>query len=386
MSANVYDVAVIGGGLHGLSAALHLSRAGKRVVVIERAWVGRHSSGASAAGVRTLLRDLAELDLSLEAMEMWHRIGSLVGDDCGFHAHGQICVAEHADSLSRLEARAAKVISLGYTHEEIIDARTLRKLVPAISPHCLGALMATHDGAADPHRTLAAFRRSAEAAGAVVREGCGVRNIERLGQDWRIEMGTDADVADKQHLIVPFVINAAGAWAGQLAAMVGDAIPLDTKASMMIVSERLAPFVKPVVSALGRSVSFKQSDQGTLVIGGGLQAIPDLDTESYAIRLGVLAQGAKAATDLFPSVRDIRVVRVWAGLEAKTEDQVPIVGAAVNAPGVFHAFGFSGHGFQLVPVVGAALSDLIVQGSTRRAIGALNAQRFRRAPHESVVA
>ncbi|MCR2702816.1 FAD-dependent oxidoreductase, partial [Salmonella enterica] len=95
-------------------------------------------------------------------------------------------------------------------------------------------------------------------------------------------------------------------------------------------------------------------DQGTLVIGGGLQGIPDLDRETSTARMRVLAKGAHAATDLFPSVRNIRIVRVWAGLEAKTDDMLPVIGPSPNAPGVLHAFGFSGHGFELVPVVGAA--------------------------------
>lgn len=98
MNAESFDVAVVGGGLHGLSAALHLARVGRRVVVIERRWTGRHASGATAAGVRTLNRDLAEVPISLEAMAMWHRIEEIVGDDCGFQAQGQLNVAERTST------------------------------------------------------------------------------------------------------------------------------------------------------------------------------------------------------------------------------------------------------------------------------------------------
>jgi len=114
------------------------------------------------------------------------------------------------------------------------------------------------------------------------------------------------------------------------------------------------------------------------VIGGGVQCIPDVEPDTSRARMRVLAKGAHAATDLFPAVRDIRIVRVWAGLEAKTDDMLPIVGPSPNAPGVFHAFGFSGHGFELVPVVGAALTDLVVHGKTGRAIGNLQAQLLMR--------
>lgn len=373
MSAPVYDVAVIGGGLHGLSAAMYLSRAGKRVIVLERHWPGRHASGASAAGVRSLNRDPGELDLSLEAMDIWHRMESLVGDDCGFRAHGQLCVGEDETSMATLEARVNALRAKGYTHVEMIDAAQLRQRVPALSRHCLGAAIAPADGAADPHRTLIAFRRSAQAAGATIREGCTVERIEAhngAGGGWTIDAGEAGAVT------VPFIVNAAGAWGSRIAAMVGDQIPLETKSSMMIASERLQPFLEPVVSSLGRPLSFKQAEQGGLIIGGGLQGVPDLDAETSSVRLGVLARGARAAAELFPAVRSVRIVRIWAGLEAKTADMLPVVGPAVNAPGVFHAFGYSGHGFELVPIVGAVMVDLIVHGSTRRAIGALQAMRL----------
>jgi sarcosine oxidase, subunit beta len=371
MTMEGFDVAVIGGGLHGLSAALHLARAGQRTVVIERRWTGRHASGATAAGVRTLNRDVAEIPISLEAMEMWHRMAAIVGDDCGFHADGQILVAEAAEHMSTLEQRQSRVRSLGYSHEELIDAGELRRLVPALSPHCVGALMARRDGAADPHRTIVAFRGACEAEGVIIAESCGVEAIDRAGADWMLACGP-------RRFRAPLVVNAAGAWAGRAAALFGDHIPLGVRASMMIVTERLGSLLAPVVSVVGRALSFKQSGQGTLVIGGGLQGSADLDRESSTVNFAELAKGARAAGDLFPAVRNVRIARCWTGIEAQTVDRLPVIGASPNAPGLFHAFGFSGHGFQLVPIVGAILPELVTEGATRRDIAAFAPQRLMR--------
>jgi sarcosine oxidase subunit beta len=369
MSAQGFDVAVVGGGLHGLSSALHLARAGQRVVILERSWVGRHASGATAAGVRTLGRDLAEIPISLEAMDMWHRIEAIVGDDCGFHAHGQIRIAEFDSHWPDIQKREAGIRALGYDHEEIIDAHELRRLVPALSPHCVGGLIARNDGAADPHRTIQAFRRSCEAAGVTIIEGCGLDAVERQGDDWKLRCGD-------RHFTAPAVVNAGGAWAGRLAAMLGDDIELGMKASMMIVTERLTKLLDPVVSVVGRPLSFKQSGQGTLVIGGGLQGAADLDRQSSTVDFLNLSKGARAATDLFPTIGEVRISRSWTGIEAKTRDLLPVIGASPNAPGVFHVFGFSGHGFQLVPVAGAIICDLIVHGGTNRSIAGFTPQRL----------
>ena len=369
MSVPGFDVAVIGGGLHGLSAALHLARAGRRTIVLERSWIGRHASSATAAGVRTLGRDVAEVPIALEAMEMWHRVAAIVGDDCGFHAHGQIRVAEFDGHWPDLLQREARMRTLGYSHEELVDAAELHRLVPALSPHCVGALVVRRDGAADPHRTIAAFRRACEAAGVTIVEGFGLDAVERQGADWLLRSGT-------RRVVAPVAVNAGGAWAGKLAALFGDEIELGLKASMMIVTERLAPLLGPVVSVVGRALSFKQSDQGTLVIGGGLQGAADLDRQSSSVDFVTLAKGARAAVELFPMVGDVRIARSWTGIEAKTQDLLPVIGASPNSPGLFHVFGFSGHGFQLVPVVGAILCDLVVEGGTQRPIAPFAPERL----------
>jgi sarcosine oxidase subunit beta len=369
MSVESFDVAVIGGGLHGLSVALHLARAGRRVAVIERRWTGRHASGATAAGVRTLNRDVAEIPIALEAMAMWHRISAIVGDDCGFHAHGQLRVAEREEHMPALLQREACMRALGFSHEEVIDAAELRRLVPALSPHCVGALVARRDGAADPHRTLLAFRRACETDGVVLAETCGVEATDRKGDDWILASGP-------RRIGAPVVVNAAGAWAARVAALFGDRIPLGVRASMMIVTERLAPLLDPVVSVVGRALSFKQSDQGTLVIGGGLQGAADLERESSTVDFAELAKGARAASELFPAVRGVRIARCWTGIEAETRDHLPVIGASSHAPGLFHAFGFSGHGFELVPVVGAIVADLVTTGTTARDIAAFAPRRL----------
>ncbi|WP_010161945.1 NAD(P)/FAD-dependent oxidoreductase [Sphingomonas sp. PAMC 26617] len=349
------DAIVIGGGLHGLSAALQLARRQVKVVLLERSRVGRHSSGASAAGVRTLNRARAELKLAIVAMDMWHHMEELVGDNCGFRPYGQLQLAENDEELQILKARVDGLNRDGFTNEEIVSADEVRSLVPALAPVYIAAALARNDGAADPHQTLMAFRRAAVEAGVTILEGVGVRSLHREGHVWRASDGSETFEA-------PLLVNAAGAWAGQIAAWAGDDIPIATKASMMIVTERVAPFIRPTVISMKRKLSFKQSNQGTLLIGGGQQGLPDLEAERSEVDARLLAKSAAAAISLFPAVKDLRIVRSWAGLEAKTRDDIAIAGLSPSAPSLMHLFGFSGHGFQLVPALGVATAELLLDG------------------------
>lgn len=364
------DVVVVGGGLHGCSAALHLAQRGQRVVLLERRHVGRHSSGINAGGVRTMNRDPAEIALSVAGMELWRRIEELVGDDCAFHAHGQIRVAETPAELEKVAQRVALVRGMGFEHEELIERDELRRLVPAIAPHCVGGLIVRDDGAADPYRTTLAFGRRAAALGADLREGEGLAGLERAGSDW-------VAVAESgRRYRAPVVVNCAGAWAGDVAAMVGDVVDLRVRASMMMVTERMPRFLDPVIAAVGRKLSFKQSDAGTLVIGGGQQGIADRHTEQTRIAFANLARSAEAAIALFPVMRGVRLVRSWCGIEAETVDHLPVLGRSIAAEGIVHSFGYSGHGFQLGPICGAVVADLVTRGGTNLPVAGLSLERF----------
>jgi glycine/D-amino acid oxidase-like deaminating enzyme len=367
------DVIVVGGGLHGCSAALHLARRGARVTVIEKDHVGRHASGVNAGGVRRLGRHLAEVPLAVAAMELWHRIGDLVDDDCGFDSHGQVKVAENEAEFATLRARVDELSRRGFTHEELIDRAALKEIVPAISDHCVGAIVCRRDGAANPYRTTLAFKRKAESLGVRFIESAAVSALARNGGAWRVETGVGRHEA-------PTVVNCAGAWADRIAAALGEPVPLEPIAPMLMITAPLPPFIKPVVGATGRPLSFKQFRNGTVLIGGGHRGRLERDANRTDLDFAGLAASARTVSDLFPIMRGAHVVRCWAGIEARMPDDIPVIGPSTTSEGVFHAFGFSAHGFALGPIVGAIIAELVTGGKTNLPIAPFRIDRFVRAP------
>jgi len=364
------DILIVGGGLHGLSAALHLARAGRRVRVLEARQVGAQASGYSAGGVRTLGRHPAEVPLALEAIERWHTIADLVGEDCGFRPVGQVRVAETEAELASLAARVERLRAAGWTHEELADADTVRRLLPAVAPHVVGGIVARRDGFASPLRTTRAFGRAAEAAGAVVIEGARVAAVERQAGLWRLRtQGGETHAA-------PLLLNAAGAWGGRIARAAGEPIPFGFNAFQMLLTEALPPLLTPVVGAAGRPLSFKQSDSGHVMIGGGHKGQADLDTGAIRLDVPRLAYSARTALDLFPALQGARIVHAWAGIEGVTPDELPVIGRSAVADGLVHAFGFSGHGFALAPVIGARVAGLLLDGPEAHDLTAFAPARF----------
>ena len=368
MSENA-DVIVIGGGIHGCSTALHLALRGARVTLLEKDYPGRHSSGVNAGGVRQLARHIAEVPISVFSMALWERIEELVDDDCGFASHGQVLVAESEEELAQFRARVDELRLHGFTHEELIDRAELKRLVPAVSDYCPGGIVSRRDGAADPFRTTQAFRRKAASLGVRAHEGVMVTGLRRNGAAWRVD--TTAGAFD-----APKIVNAAGAWADRIAAIVGDPVPLEVIAPMLMITGRVPHFIDPVVILRARKLSFKQFPNGTVMIGGGHLARPYRDENRTEIDWVKLAESAKTVWELFPVMRSATIVRAWAGIEARMPDDIPVIGESAASDGVYHQFGFSAHGFQLGPGVGALMAELVATGATNLPIAPFRVERF----------
>ncbi|MEZ5651099.1 MAG: FAD-dependent oxidoreductase [Burkholderiaceae bacterium] len=364
------DVAIVGGGFHGCSAALNLARRGRRVLVLERDHVARHASGVNAGGVRTLLRHEAEIPLALAAREIWHRIADEVGDDCGYHTVGQVAVATNEAGRERLAQRHARMIELGWRHEQWFEADALRRWMPTLTEAASGGLGAPDDGAASPFHTTMAFARAARAAGAEIREGCAVTAIE-VAADGRWSLTTGRGVVHAEQ-----VVNTAGAWGDRIAAMIGDPVPLRYFLPMMMITARVPRFLAPVVISADPPLSFKQTPTGGLLIGGGRPARGDRDGTPDRIDLAGLRASADTVRRLFPGLGDVPVLRAWSGTEGQFDDGIPVLGPSLRAERVWHAFGFCGHGFQLAPIVGRLLAELVIDGRASLPIEAFSLRRF----------
>jgi sarcosine oxidase subunit beta len=369
MSMEGADVIVIGGGIHGCSSAFHLASRGARVVLLEAEYCGRHASGVNAGGVRTLGRPLPEIPLALASRALWHQLHELLGDNGDFEASGQLKVAEREDEVEILRQRVGLLNRHGWKHEVLVDRETVLALIPAITPTVAGGIWVEEDGHAVPFRAVMAFRRAAEARGAVIHENCPVTRLEQAGARLRVATTRGTFEAER-------VVNAAGAWAARIACQVGEEVPATPGGLMLMVTQRVAPFIKPVLGAAVRPLSFKQFDNGTVVIGGALECSVDFEARHAELDFARLSKSARIVTDLFPFLKNVGINRAWSGVEAFTPDKLPVIGASRKAPGLVHAFGFSASGFQLGPIVGKLVSELILDGRPSLPLDAFAVDRF----------
>jgi sarcosine oxidase, subunit beta len=363
------DAVIVGGGIQGCSIGLALARSGLSVAILEREQLGAHASGWHAGGVRQALRDTAEVSLSVMAMGLWEKIDDLVGDSCGFERRGHLEVFVNGAELSSASERVASLRRDGFDHEVILSAEDAKALVPALRADVAGALYSERDGIADPMRTLQAFAAAAVRAGGSLTQNCAVRSVQRIENAFRIDTSTGAFAAG-------IVVNAAGAWSGELALAFGDPAPVTAVAPMLAITDPMPPFLGPVVGLYGRPLSVKQWGDGSVMIGGGFRGDVDLPARVARVNEQILSHNHDLARQALPRLAEARIVRTWAAIEGAMEDDLPIIGSSLTTPGLYHAFGFSAHGFQLAPAVGETLAQTILTGRMHPLLDRLGPERF----------
>ncbi|MCW2866792.1 MAG: dependent oxidoreductase [Marmoricola sp.] len=364
------DVVVIGAGIIGASSAHHLAAAGHRVAVLEaRTGYAEGSSGRSFASVRSQWADSLSIDLSWNSIQTYQRFEQDHGVDIGYRPSGYLLLWSEQAWARQLEA-----VALQRRHGvpvEVLDAAAAQHLVRFDPDGVAGATFGPQDGRIDPHVATGAYLGLARASGAAVHFDSPVTAItSRPDGSWVVHTATRTVHA--QH-----VVNAAGGWSAETAAMVGiDAPVVHSKRNVYASAARADQPAVPMTCDMATGV-YMRSDGDRLLFGlSNPRQADGYDTQVDWEWLETLLETAGAR---FPWLADVPLdfKACWAGTYENTPDAKPLLGPDPSAPTWIHACGFSGHGVMQAPEVGRLVAEQVTTGAiTSLDLSPMSVERF----------
>ena len=361
------DLVVIGAGIVGAACAYRAARAGMSVTVVERGPIVGGTTGAGEGNI--LVSDKApgpELDLALLSTRQWLAMadlplgGGTFGGAVELETKGGLVVATTPSTLDGLDTLAAEQRAAGVDAEPVPAAR-LHEHEPHLAEGLAGGYRYPQDMQVQPMLAAAHLLRLARQSGATVSAHEAVTGFLRDGG--RV---TGVRTA-RRDIPAGAVLNAAGAWAGEVAALAGVDVPVAPRRGFILVTEPLpalvrhkvylADYVADVASdsaALQHSAVVEGTRSGTVLIGATRERV-GFDPALSMMALRRLAAGA---VRLFPVLRDIAVIRAYRGFRPYCPDHLPVIGPDPRAPGLHHACGHEGAGIGL----SLGTAHLVAQG------------------------
>ncbi|SDH97905.1 NAD(P)/FAD-dependent oxidoreductase [Paraburkholderia phenazinium] len=373
MSRAQADVIIVGGGIMGAATAFFLRKRGRSVILLERGLVGQQASGTNFGNVRRQGRFLPQLPLANRSREIWGKLPELIGHDAEFLMSGHIRVCYREEQADQFETYAKEAAHYGL-NLELVRGAEMKARFPFLGPEVLAGSYSEKDGHANPRLAAPAFGRAAARLGAQIVENTEIATVEKEGAEFR------ATSTDGRSFHAPLLLVTAGAWGSLLSEQFGEPVPIAVHGPQMAVTEPTTYGIRPVVGVsspqIEEVVYFRQIARGNVVIGGCARgpAYPDL-RRAYVLPQNTLLQ-FRQLYRVAPALSKLNIIRVWSGIEGYMPDDRPIMGPSGNVSGLYYAFGFCGHGFQLGPGVGDTMAELIDTGVTSTPLEPFDIRRF----------
>jgi glycine/D-amino acid oxidase-like deaminating enzyme len=365
---SVVRVAVIGAGVIGAACTLALTEAGADVIVLDRTGVAAETSSRCEGNI--LVSDKPpgrEADLAIVANRAWRALAErLDGErfpgqpETEFEAKGGVVVAFDGGAQALTEfAEAQRTAGID---AEVVDAVAVRGLEPCLSPEVAVGVHYRDDAQVQPSLATQAMLARALRLGAALRrtEVVGARRIgARLVG---LETGDGRIDADA-------VVNCAGPWAGEVAALCGTRLDIRPRRGTILVTTPMpqrilhkvydGDYVGAVASSdagLQTSTVVESTPAGPVLIGSSRERVGFSDAGTLAAIRDIAAK----ATRLFPFLAETMLMRTYHGFRPYTPDHLPAIGADGDVEGLFHAAGHEGAGIGLAPTTGELIAHAVL--------------------------
>ncbi|PZX14943.1 glycine/D-amino acid oxidase-like deaminating enzyme [Palleronia aestuarii] len=394
------DVAIIGGGIAGISAAIELAARGRSVALFEKGRVGGEQSSRNWGWIRKLSRDPREMPLMIESTRIWSDRAPRLDADVGFGTRGITYLAQDEAEM------AARQDWLDAVSEFQLDARMMGPaeadaVIGRDDRRFAGAIHMPSDMSAEPRLAIPAMARLARDNGVTIAEGCAVRGVEtRAGR-------ISAVITEQGRTGCEAAVLAGGAWCRTFLENLGIHIPQLAITSSVLRTEAATMIADGPIGSAGASI--RRRKDGGYTIARSNAARFDLIPAAFrhfgaylpllkerwrivTLRAGpsffgplgharwsedevtpferhrvldpapdtrLLDDVLATARDLYPALQGVGVAERWAGMIDVTPDEIPMIDEIPGYPGFFIAAGMSGHGFGLGPGVGRLAADLV---------------------------
>ncbi|GAB1380412.1 sarcosine oxidase subunit beta family protein [Pararhodobacter aggregans] len=368
-----YDIVIIGGGGHGLSTAYYLAKNHglKNIAVLEKGYLGSGNIGRNTTIVRANYFLPGNSEFYSHSLKLWEGLESELNYNV-MHSQRGLINLFHSDGQRDAFARRGNAMLAQGDDAILLDREGVRKHLPYLDFEqtrfpIYGGLYHPRGGSARHDAVAWGYARGADQRGVDLIQNCEVTGID-------IENGRVTGVQTSRGPIrAKKVAMVAAGRSGQVAAMAGMRLPIESHVLQAFVTEGLKPVIDHVVSFGMGHFYISQSDKGGLVFGG------DLDFyASYAARgnLPMVEHVMEAGMTLMPMIGRAKVLRSWGGIMDMSPDGSPIIDKT-DTEGLFVNCGWNYGGFKAVPASGWCLAHLMATGAPHPVAARFRLDRFR---------
>jgi dimethylglycine dehydrogenase len=376
-------VLVIGGGIAGCSLLYHLTRLGWRdVTLVEK---GELTSGSTwhAAGLCTQLSPSYNLTkLLMYSMQLYESLEAEMGQSVSLHRCGSIRLAYTTDRLDEFRHRGSMARTLGLD-VELIGPEDVARLFPILDTGgLLGAAYIPSDGHVDPSSLTQVLAAAARARGATIHRQTLVTGMERADDRWLVHTA-------KGDFEAEFVVNAAGQWAREVAAMVGASLPIVPLQHQYVVTDTISALRDldhelPVLRDTQRSYYVREEGEGLLVgpferepLSWALDGVPfDFGQELLPASFDQISEVIGAAAERIPALMDAGIRSIVNGPDGYTPDGRCLMGEVPGLPNYHVLAGFSIFGIVFGGGAGRYAAEWITEGQPSDNMWELDVRRF----------